>query len=729
MTPTVDDPSAPYLPRMTRRRCPTILQIQALECGAAALGMILAHYGRWVPLDELRVACGVSRDGSKAKNILAAARGYGLEAKGLKLSDLSAFADLKMPAILFWGMNHFLVLEGIGRDCVHVNDPALGRRAIGFDEFDEYFTGVVLTFAAGPGFVPGGRPPSFTAAVGRRLDRSWDAVALIILVSLFLVVPGIVIPAISRIFIDDVLGNGLNDWLMPLLLGMALTAVMRSALTWLRGVHQLRLQVKLGISASTQLFWQLLRLPMVFFTQRYVGDVAARIEASRRFADLVAGPLSDVAFNLICAVFYAIVMVLYDVRLAAIGIGLSLVNLAAIHAVAKLRENGAKRLERDEDKLASCSIEGVQLIETLKATGTEPDFFSEWTGLQALVLNGRRHLEILSGLLNALSPLLNGLTSAVVLGYGGLLAMDGAITLGALVAFQSLLASFAEPINRLTAVAEQYQSLKNTLVQLSDVTNTPVDSRFERHDSETEFPAKLAGYLEFRDVSFGYSPLSPPLLEGFSLALTPGSWVALVGGSGSGKSTLGKLAVGLLSPSAGAILLDGEPLAERPRRQVVSSLAQVSQDIFLFDDTIRNNITLWDPTVPEAVVVQAAKDACIHEFIATRAKAYDGHIAEGGRNLSGGQAQRIEIARALARCPSILVLDEATSALDPLTEIRVMENLRRRGCTVIVVAHRLSTIRDCDEIIVLSDGKVLQRGDHDSLRAIPGPYAELIRAE
>lgn len=720
---------AEYLPRLPRRRCPTVLQIQALECGAASLGMILAHYGRWVALDELRVACGVSRDGSKAKNILAAARSYGLEAKGLKLADLSAFAEIRLPAILFWGMNHFLVLEGIGKDSVHVNDPALGRRAIAFDEFDEYFTGIVLTFTPGAAFVLGGRPPSFAAALGRRLEQSWDAVLLIVLVSLFLVVPGVIIPVISRIFVDDVLGSGLDDWLMPLLLGMLLTALLRAALTWLRGIHQLRLLVKLGVSASTQLFWQMIRLPMVFFTQRYVGDVAARVEASRRFADLVAGPLADVAFNLICAVFYALVMLLYDVRLAAIGIGLNLINLVAMQVVAKLRENGAKRLERDEDKLASCSIEGVHLIETLKATGTEPDFFSEWTGLQALVLNGRRRLEALSGLLNALSPLLTGLTSAAVLGYGGLLAMDGAITLGALVAFQSLLASFAEPITRLTAVAEQYQSLKNVLGQLGDVTNTPIDPRFEEDGIQTDFPAKLAGYLEFRDVSFGYSPLSPPLVEGFDLALVPGSWVALVGGSGSGKSTLGKLAVGLLTPSAGDILLDGKKLAELPRAQVVSSLAQVSQDIFLFDDSVRNNITLWDPTMPEAVVVEAAKDACIHDFIATRAKGYDSAIAEGGRNLSGGQAQRIEIARALARCPTILVLDEATSALDPLTEIRVMENLRRRGCTVIVVAHRLSTIRDCDEIVVLSDGKILQRGNHDSLRDVPGPYAELIRAE
>ncbi|MBI1209242.1 MAG: NHLP family bacteriocin export ABC transporter peptidase/permease/ATPase subunit [Azospirillum sp.] len=725
-------PQPVRLGQAARRRCPTVLQLDPAECGAAALAMVLAHHGLWLPLEELRVACGVSRDGSTAINLVRAARRLGMTAQGWRLEP-EQVAEKSLPAIAFWEFNHFVVIEGIGRHTVFLNDPATGPRRVSHEDFVESFTGVLLTFTPTAEFRPEGTRPNPWRALAARLDHARNAVAFLVLLGLFLIVPGLIVPAFTKVFVDDVLARDLGGWLKPLLLGMALTALVRAAITWLQEHHLARLQLKLDVAISSRLIWHLLRLPIPFFTQRFAGDIAARFDAGERLARTLSGQLSATALSLVSITFFAIAMALYDLPLTLVGIALTLLNIVPLQLVMRYRADGYTRMRADEARLLGTSISGVQMIETLKATGREVDFFTRWAGWQARVANGRRKLAYLTGLLNAATQLLTGLTTAAVLGYGSLRAMNGHLTVGALVAFQSLLASFARPIESLVRVVDQLEELKGDLNLVDEVMRHRTDPAAVAGTAACDpgggGASKLAGAIAFRNVTFGYSPLAPPLVKDFSLSVVPGGWVAVVGRSGSGKSTLARLAVGLAQPWSGEVLLDGRQEAAWPRGLVASSRAFVSQEIVLFEGSMRDNLTLWDTTVAEADLVAAAQDAAVSDVIAARPGGYDAALEEGGRNLSGGQAQRLEIARALVPRPTLLVLDEATSALDPVTESRVLAALRRRGATVLMVAHRLSAIRDCDEIIVLEHGKVVQRGSHAELSARPGPYLELIRAE
>jgi len=711
-------------------RTPTVLQMEAVECGAAALSIVLAHYGRWVPLEELRIACGVSRDGSKASNMVKAARTYGLVAKGYKKEpgDLRALAP---PMIVHWNFNHFLVLDGFRRGRVQLNDPASGPRTVSEEELDQAFTGVVLTFEPGPEFRPGGDPPRLTDALRRRLTGSRAALLFALLTGLALVVPGLVVPVFSKIFIDRVLLEGRQEWLGPLLAAMAAAALFLGAATWLQRVYLLRLETKMALTASSRFLWHVLRLPVEFFNQRYAGDVSSRVAINDRVAALLSRDLATNALAAATIVFFGVLMFVYDPVLTLLGVAVVSGNVAALRWVARRRVDGSRRLLKDQGKMLGTAIGGLQTIETLKATGGEPDLFGRWAGYQAKVVNARQDLERYTQVLDAVPPLLAAVNAALILGVGGLRVMSGALSLGGLVAFQVLMASFVAPITQLVSLGGKLQTVAGDMNRLDDVMRYPA-----AHGDEVgarQPPAagriKLAGRLELAGVSFGYSRLEPPLIEAFHLDLRPGSRVALVGGSGSGKSTLAKLVTGLYRPWSGEILFDGQRREAIPHAVLLSSLASVDQSIFLFEGTVRDNLTLWDDTIPLPEVVAAAKDACIHEEIATRVGGYESPVAEGGANWSGGQRQRLEIARALVGGPTLLVLDEATSALDPETERAIDENLRRRGCTCLIIAHRLSTIRDADEIVVLERGRVVERGTHDQLKEAGGSYAQLISAD
>ncbi len=714
--------------------------MEAVECGAAALAIVLAHHGCWVPLEELRIACGVSRDGSKASNVVKAARRYGLEAKGSKREPRSLRA-VTPPSILHWNFNHFVVLEGFRRGRVYLNDPATGPRAVSEEELDQAFTGVVLSFSPGPGFAPRGSPPRLAAALESRLAGTRAALCFVLLVGLALAVPGLVVPSFSRIFLDGVLLEGRRDWLPPLLLAMAGTAVLLGAATWLQQSYLLRLETRLSVGSSSRFFWHVLRLPMEFFSQRFAGDISSRVAINDRVAQLLSRDLAASFLALLMIVFFAALLLQYEPLLTLVGIAVASLNVAALRFVARRRVDGNRRLMQDQGKLMGAAIGGLQTIETLKATGGESDLFARWSGFQAKVVNGRQELERLGQMLDAVPPFLSAVNAAIILGVGGLRVMNGSLSVGGLVAFQLLMASFLAPINRLVTLGGRLQMVEGDMNRLDDVLRYPVEAGPDRPAADPAAsvsgtdaageaaPAKLAGALELAGVCFGYSRLDPPLIEGLSLELAPGARVALVGGSGSGKSTIARLVTGLYQPWQGDVLLDGKPRGEIPGGALAASLAMVDQNIFLFEGTVRDNLTLWDATVPLPEVVAAAKDACIHDDIAARPGGYDCAVEEGGANWSGGQRQRLEIARALVGRPSILVLDEATSALDPATESLIDQNLRRRGCTCLVVAHRLSTIRDADEIVVLEQGKVVQRGTHDQLKAVDGPYARLISAE
>ncbi|MGC8917589.1 MAG: NHLP family bacteriocin export ABC transporter peptidase/permease/ATPase subunit [Thermoanaerobaculum sp.] len=733
MAAVPEEPRHALPPPPNRRvKTPTVLQMEAVECGAAALAIILGYHGRIVPLEELRLECGVSRDGSKASNVLRAARKYGLVAKGFKYENIDKLYDLPLPVILFWNMNHFLVLEGFSGGKVYLNDPASGPRVVTLEELDASFSGVVLTFEKGPDFKPAGEKPSMLGAFRKRLEGSEQALLFVLLCGLFLVVPGLVIPTFSRVFIDDYLVGGRQSIVTPLLIGMLLTAALRMGLTYLQEYYLLRLETKIALSNSTGFFNHILRLPVSYFAQRYAGEIGSRLQINDKVAETISGKLTTTVIDSILVVFYAVLMMLYDVPLTLACVALALLNVGGMKLVARRRVDASRRLQQDYGKLMGTAMNGLQLLETIKATGSESEFFARWAGYQAKALRSQQELDTLSQLLNAVPPLVSNLTTALILLLGSLKVMDGGMTVGMLVAYQSLMASFTKPLNTLVSFGAAVQELEADMNRLDDVLRFPQDEQYRRDGRPSgawraaEVP-KLAGEVELRNVTFGYSPLDPPLIENFNLKVRPGRRVALVGRSGSGKSTISKLLAGLYKPWSGEIFFDGVPVDQLPPELVRNSLAFVDQDIFLFGGTVFENVTMWDSTRPRAAVTRACRDAAIDDDVQARNGKYDALVEEGGRNFSGGQRQRLEIARALVGDPTILVLDEATSALDPATELWVDEAVRRRGCTCIIIAHRLSTIRDADEIIVMERGKIVQRGTHDELKDQPGLYAELIK--
>ncbi|AWW36240.1 MULTISPECIES: NHLP family bacteriocin export ABC transporter peptidase/permease/ATPase subunit [Streptomyces] len=709
-------------------RTPTVLQMEAVECGAASLAMVLGHYGKHVPLEELRIACGVSRDGSRASNLLKAARSYGLTAKGMQM-DLAALAEVSAPAVLFWEFNHYVVYDGVGRRFgrrgVFVNDPAKGRRFVPFEDFDGSFTGVVLTMEPGDDFTRGGRRPGVWRAMPARLRGTAGTMPAAVLASLLLVVVGAAVPALSRTYIDMFLIGGQTSLLDVLFASMGTCVLLTLVLTWLQQANLHHGRIISSTLSSARFLRHLLRLPVTFFSQRSPADLVQRLQSNDAVAETLARDLAAAGVDAVVVVLYAVLLYTYDPQLTFVGVGVALLNIVAMRVVIRLRATRTAKLRADNARLTNTAYTGLQLIETMKATGGEDGYFRKWAGQHATTLEEQQALGVPSAWLGVVAPTLATLNSALILWIGGMRAIEGHISVGLLVAFQALVTRFTAPLTRLNGVAGRIQDFAADVARLKDVENFRTDPLYDRPGGDST--RRLHGHVELENITFGYSPLDKPLLSGFDLTVGPGRQVALVGGSGSGKSTVSRLISGLYTPWEGVIRIDGQRLEDIPRGALAASVSFVDQDVFLFEGSVRDNVALWDPSVPDEAVVQALRDAALYDVVMRRPGGIRSRVEQDGRNFSGGQRQRLEIARALVRRPSILVLDEVTSALDAETELVVMDNLRRRGCACVVIAHRLSTVRDSDEIVVLQHGTIVERGRHDELVARGGAYAALVR--
>ena len=729
-----DRPAAMKTPWKNRRVVtPTMIQMEATECGAASLGIVLGYYGLHLPLETLREECGVSRDGSRATNVLKAARRHGMEAKGYR-KEPQTLGDLPLPIVLFWNFNHFLVLEGIKGDKVYLNDPAAGPRTVDRETLDRSFTGVAISIVPGENFVPEGRPRSPWAALGRRLSGARAALFFAVLAGLALVIPGLMEPAFQQIFVDRLLVEGRLEWFRPMLTLMAIVALVKGALTWLQGSVLLRQELAMAIRDSASFMNHLLKLPYTFFLQRYAGEIGNRVQLNDRVAQLLSRELATTVLQCVLVLFYAVMITLYDPPVSVIALGAAVICGLLIVSVNRRRTDLNERFTGEVGKFAGAAIGGLSVIETIKSFGGEEDQFARLAGYLSKIADCRIELSRLAVRIQAVLPTLTALAAAGVLCFGGFRVMDGVLTMGMLLALQTLMTQTINPVTELVTLWDSFQTAQGNLNRLDDVLRYPrMPERPALEDGAMTSPkqagsrtVRLSGRLELRDVSFGYSKLGEPLIQDFSLTLVPGSRVALVGGSGSGKSTVARIVCGLFEPWSGEVLLDGRLLATISREETATSFAFVDQEISLYEGTIRENLSLWDPSVPTEQLVAACRDAAIHKDVMVRQGGYDAIVEENGRNFSGGQRQRLEIARALVRSPSLIVLDEATSALDAPTEEAIDRALRRRGCTCLIVAHRLSTIRDCDEIIVLHQGKVAERGTHEELLRLGGRYAGLI---
>ena len=723
-----------------RAKVPTVLQMEATECGAAALGMVLAYYGLWIPLEKLRAECGVNRDGSKAKCVIEAARNRGCEADGYRLSadDLLEMSEEDdedeedgplFPLIIHWEFNHFVVLEGIENGRAYLNDPSIGRRSVPWEEFRTSYTGVSMRILPGEGFQKAGhRYNVFKDVIQKLIEDRW-ALAFILLLELCAIIPGLASPVMSQIFLDDILTRKHPDWMTNFCLAMTGAFILSGVMAWLRAVVLTQWQRKLTLADSSSYFWHLLKLPMQFFHQRYAAEVAGRVGFNEAIAGTLSGPAATAALDFFVAIFYLLLLLQYHVGLTLIGVAFSSVEIILFFAMRRHLTDLNMRIQQDAGKAYGVAMNGLRMIETIKAGGDESDFFTKWSGYQTKVLMGSQETTLWALSVRLLPTLLAGINGALIMTVGGFSIMEGTMTAGMFMAFQQLMGSFQAPVNALVGLGSTLQTTEMQMQRLNDVRCYETDSLNFPPEGETKKAAdldSLSGDVELKDVSFGYSPLEAPLLEHFNLHVLPGRWVAVVGASGSGKSTLAKIVTGLYEEWSGEVRFDGRLRRDIPRKVIVGSLAAVDQDIFLLGGTVAENIALFDRTARRSDIVEAAKDACIHDEILKLNGGYEAVVQEGGMNFSGGQRQRLEIARALATNPSILVLDEATSALDPITEKKVLDNIRHRGCTCLIVAHRLSTIRDADEIIVLSRGEIVERGIHREMIKHDGPYRRLI---
>ncbi|WP_311135824.1 NHLP family bacteriocin export ABC transporter peptidase/permease/ATPase subunit [Acetobacterium paludosum] len=712
---------------------PVVMQMEAVECGAACLAMILAYYGKWLPLERVRSDCGVSRDGSNARNMLKAGRNYGLTAKGYRFELEGLKEDGQFPCIIHWNFNHFVVLCGFRGGFAYINDPGRGNTRVAMDEFDKAFTGVCLMFEPTAAFETGGKPRSIWNFTRERLRGSEEAFVFVVVTTLISSIIGIITPAFSRVFMDRILTGENPNWLYPFILALSGLTAVTLLVEGIRAAYNLKIEGKLAIVANATFMWHLLCLPMEFYSQRMAGDVVGRASTNQGIASSLINQFAPMVLNFAMLIFYLTVMIRYSLILTLVGMTSIILNMVVARMISNKRVNLTRVQMRDAGKLSAATISGIEMIETIKASGAENGYFEKWAGYHASVNTQMVRFIRLNQFLGTVPSLVSALANILILMLGVFFIMQGSFTVGMMMAFQGFMSSFMLPANKFISTGQSMQEMRSNMERIEDVLKYPVDRLLSESPKKTDDAGsgynKLSGAIEIRNMTFGYSKLSEPIIKDFSLTIDQGSSVAFVGATGCGKSTLTKLISGLYAPWSGEIHFDGKPLDAIRRETFTGSVAVVDQEIILFEDTIANNIKMWDSTIEDFEMIMAANDAQLHEDIMQREGGYQYRVMEGGRNFSGGQRQRLEIARVLAQDPTIIIMDEATSALDAKTEFKVTRAIRDRGITQIIVAHRLSTIRDCDEILVLDKGLVVERGSHDTLMAQNGYYAKLVSNE
>ena len=706
-------------------KVPMVMQMEAVECGAASLTMILAHYGKWLPLEQVRADCGVSRDGSSAKSILRAARNYGLEAKGFRKEPEAL--EGTQPAIIHWNFEHFVVFRGFdkkGNACL--NDPGSGPVKWPMEEFRKHFTGICLTFKPTEHFKKEGEQTSILSYIRKNLSGAGEAFWLTFTFALMTAFITLLTPLFTRIFLDEILSGKNADWAMWFFMAMGALAAYQFFVVLLQTRYSKRIAGHLALKGNREYLYHLLRLPMSFFSMRHVGDLQQRMHLNEQITHSLVDVLAPQVINIGLLLLYLVLMFSYSTWLTLIGIVAAAVNLGFVKYFSKVRINLIRSMEHSEGQYFSATISCIDNMESIKAAGAEMGFFKYWSGLWAHKFNMNANADKQQTQMALLPVLANGLVNMAVLVLGAYLILQGDLTVGMLMAFQGFMGSFLQPVNAIVNASQTIVEMRSQMERVEDVMKYPEDHR----DNEGEVvQGKLGGLLELKHVTFGYSPLQPPLIEDFNLRIEPGHSVAFVGSSGCGKSTLAKLISGLYKPWSGEILFDDRPIESISNEELTNSVAVIDQNVVLFDDTVAQNIRMWDPSIEDFTMMIACNDAQIRADIVSRPEGFGTKIVKGGQNFSGGQRQRIEMATALAKEPAILIMDEATSALDPKTEDEVMRRIRRMGPTQIIVAHRLSTIRDCDEIIVMDQGKILQRGRHEELIEQDGMYWDLMKSE
>ncbi len=703
------------------------MQMEMLECGAACLAMILAYYEKWIPLEQVRSDCGVSRDGSNAKNLLLAARNYGLDAKGYRFEPASLRQSGTFPCIIHWNFNHFVVLRGFKGDKALLNDPAKGNYSVSMKVFDESFTGICLMFSPNDKFEKSGARRSMLGFAKSRLIGAKTAIIFVVMTTAMASIITLITTAFSGFYIDRLLSGSNPEWFLPFIIVVSSIGIIQLCVNTVNAVYSLGINGKLSVIGTTSFLWHVLRLPMEFFSQRMAGDIDERKSSNAEIANTLIATLAPLVLDAVMMVFYLVVMIRYSLSLTLIGVLSVVINLVVSNVISQKRINITRVQMRDAGKLAGATVSGIEMIETIKASGAENGFFEKWSGHQAGVNTAQIRYEKLNRYLGMIPVLVTRLANIAVLIVGVYLTMVEQFTPGMVMVFQGFLMSFTEPAMTLISSGQTLLEMRSEMERVEDVMNYPVDRNFDEESSE-EY-AKLTGNIEMKNVTFSYSKLSDPLIKDFNLSVRAGDRIAFVGESGCGKSTLSKLISGLYKPLKGEILFDGRPIDDIDNSVFTGSLSVVDQDIILFEDTISNNIKMWDSTIEDFEMIMAARDSSLHEDIMKRDGGYQYRVGEGGKDFSGGERQRMEIARVLAQDPTIIILDEATSALDAKTEQEVIQCIKDRGITCIVIAHRLSTIRDCDEIVVMSYGEVVERGTHEELYAKGGAYSELVSNE